>query len=264
MTYSNIGFIGCGNMGSALARAAAGKGRLYFADALPQKAEALAKELEGTVCDNAAIGRTCDLIFLSVRPQMMEAMLLLLRPILAARRDRFVLASMATALTTQTIADLAGGEYPVIRIMPNVAASVGAGMIQYCARNAEPKEVEAFCGLMEKAGIFDCIDENLIDAASAVSSCGLAYVSLALEAMADGGVACGLPRDKALLYAAQTLIGAGKLVRDTGDHPGVLKDKVCSSGGTTIQGVRALEDAGARAAFFEAVIASYEKTLELK
>ena len=262
--YRSIGFIGCGNMGSALARACKGRGELYFSNRSPEKAEALAKALQGTACDNETIARSCDLIFLGVKPQMMAGMLEPLRPVLAARGERFVLVSMAAALTTETIQALAGGSYPVIRIMPNTPVAVGEGVIQVCSKACTEAEVEGFCALMERAGLLDRIDEHLIDAAASVSGCGPAFLCLVMEALADGGVACGLPRAKALRYAAQTLLGTGRLALETGEHPGLLKDKVCSPGGTTIQGVRALENGAARAAFTEAVIAAYEKTLEMK
>ena len=113
------------------------------------------------------------------------------------------------------------------------------------------------------AGLVDQVPEGLIDAASCVSGCGPAFAYLFLEALADGGVACGLPRDKALAYAAQMLAGSARMVLETGAHPGALKDAVCSPGGSTIQGVRALEKGGLRAAAMDAVLAAYEKTQEL-
>ena len=262
--YPTIGFIGCGNMGGALARAVQGRGELLFANRSPEKAETLARELGGTACDNETVARTCSLIFLGVKPQMMAGMLAPLQPVLAARQDRFVLCSMAAALSAADIRALAGGEYPVIRIMPNTPVSVGAGVLQVCSLGATGDEVAAFCSLMDRAGLVDVIDEHLLDAAAAVSGCGPAFLCLALEGMADGGVACGLPRAKALRYAAQTLLGTGLMALESGDHPGVLKDRVCSPGGTTIQGVRALENAAVRAAFLEAVTAAYEKTLALR
>ena len=262
--FQTIGFIGCGNMGGALARAAAGKGRLFFADPHAEKTAALEASLGGTVTDNETIAATCELIFLGVKPQKMERMFAPLREILASRKDRFVLVSMAAALSMDTVAQMAGGDYPIIRIMPNTAVCVGAGMIQACSKHTTQAETDAFCELMQNAGVLDLVDEHLLDAAGSVSGCGPAFLCLALEGMADGGVACGLPREKALLYAAQTIYGLGKMAQTTGAHPGVLKDQVTSPGGTTIQGVRALENAGVRAGFMEAVIAAYEKTLALR
>jgi pyrroline-5-carboxylate reductase len=183
---------------------------------------------------------------------------------LAERTDRFVLVTMAAGLTCQRIQELAGGDYPVIRLMPNTPASIGQGMIQFCSLGADEEEVERIKTVLAPAGRLDPIPEQLIDAASAVSGCGPAYAYLFLEALADGGVACGLPRDKALTYAAQMLSGAAQMVLTGGQHPGALKDAVCSPGGTTIQGVRTLEERGFRAAAMDAVIAAYDKTLEIR
>ena len=124
-------------------------------------------------------------------------------------------------------------------------------------------EVEEFCDKMAGAGRFDALEERLMDAASAVSGCGPAFVYQFIEAMADGGVACGLPRAKAQEYAAQTLAGAAGMVLATGRHPGQLKDEVCSPGGSTIAGVYALEQGGVRAAVMGAVVASWKKNGEL-
>ena len=266
--YQSIGFIGTGNMGSALARAAdkgAAEGaRLYLANRTPAKAEALCGQLRrAAVFTNEEIARSCDIIFLAVKPQMMAGMLAGIRPVLAARTDRFVLATMAAGLSCARIRELAGLSCPVIRLMPNTPASIGAGVVQYCGLDAAPEELDAFAALIAPAGLVDRVDEGLIDAASAVSGCGPAYAYLFIEALADGGVACGLPRDKALAYAAQMVAGSARMVLESGKHPGALKDAVCSPGGTTIQGVRTLEERGFRAAAMDAVIAAYEKTAEL-
>ena len=264
MVFRNIGFLGCGNMGGALAGACAKRTKqILLANRTPAKAEALAAELNCQAADNRTVAEQCDLIFLGVKPQMMGALLAELAPVLSARQDRFVLVSMAAGLTIGTIRAMAGGDYPVIRIMPNTPAAIGEGMILYCAEGVEPEEKTAFVDVMQAAGSFDELSESLIDAGSAVSGCGPAFVYPFIEAMADGAGACGLPRAKAQLYAAQTLVGAARLVLESGDHPGALKDAVCSPGGSTIQGVRALEQNGFRSAVMEAVIAAYEKTVAL-
>lgn len=264
MVFRNIGFLGCGNMGGALAGACAKRTKhILLANRTPAKAEALAAELNCQAADNRDVAERCDLIFLGVKPQMMGALLAELAPVLSARQDRFVLVSMAAGLTIGTIRAMAGGNYPVIRIMPNTPAAIGEGMILYCAEGVETEEKTAFVDVMQAAGSFDELSESLIDAGSAVSGCGPAFVYPFIEAMADGAVACGLPRAKAQHYAAQTLVGAAKLVLESGDHPGALKDAVCSPGGSTIQGVRALEQNGFRSAVMEAVIAAYEKTVAL-
>lgn len=267
MMFHSIGFIGTGHMGGALARAAAkgaGGNPIYLANRSPEKAKKLARELDCKVADNHTVARHCDLIFLGVKPQIMERVLKDLAPILKERTDRFVLASMAAGLSASTIQAMAGGAYPVIRLMPNTPVAVGAGVIQYCGLDTTAEELEAFRTLMAPAGLVDEINEDLCDAASAVSGCGPAFCALFVEALADGGVACGLPRDKALAYTAQTLKGAAKLMLETGIHPGDMKDGVCSPGGTTIQGIRVLEEQGFRAAAMKAVIAAYEKTLSFE
>ena len=125
------------------------------------------------------------------------------------------------------------------------------------------RQLKEFLELMSGAGRFARLEERLIDAGSSVSGCGPAFADLFMEALADGGVACGLPRAKALAYAAQMVEGTAKLMLEQHAHPGVLKDGVCSPGGTTIQGVRALEANGFRSAAMEAVIAAYDKTVAM-
>ena len=161
---------------------------------------------------------------------------------LKSRKDDFVLVTIAAGLTTEKIRDFAKGEYKVIRIMPNTPCLLGVGMLLYTAtKDVTSDELETFLADMKCAGVWDEIPENLIDAASAVSGCGPAFVYMFIEALADGGVKCGLPREKALKYAAQTLKGAAVMVEQTGKHPELLKDEVCSPGGSTIEGVAALE-----------------------
>jgi len=263
--FESIGFIGTGNMGGAIARAvsAGGARAILLSNRTRAKAEALARVLPGAaVSDNGEIARTCGLIFLGVKPQMMGEVLSQIGPILRARSG-YVLATMAAGLSCAKVRELAGTDCPVIRMMPNTPAAVGAGVVQYCGLDASREQLDAFAALLAPAGLVDLLPENLIDAASALSGCGPAYAYLFLEALADGAVACGLPRDKAAAYAAQTLLGSARLALERGGNPGALKDAVCSPGGTTIQGVRKLEEGAFRAAAMDAVIAAYEKTLEL-
>ena len=264
MLFQTIGFIGCGNMGSALARAVQKEGRtILLSNRTSAKAEALAEEIGGTPSDNRSIAAQCDMIFLGVKPQMMASMLQGIAPVLKERISPVVLVTMAAGLSTDSIQRMVELPCPVIRIMPNTPASIGAGMILYCQSGVTLDELEEFQTLMAGAGRLDQLPEGLIDAGSAVSGCGPAFVYLFIEALADGGVACGLPREKALTYAAQTVLGSAELVLQSSKHPGALKDAVCSPAGTTIQGVRALEQNGFRSAAMEAVIAAYEKTLSL-
>lgn len=261
-----IGFIGCGNMGSALAMAAAKAkiSEVYLANRTPAKAEALAEQIGATVSTNEEIAATCNIIFLGVKPHLLRDLLATLSPIFAERQDRFLLISMAAGVTIASIEEAVGERYPIIRIMPNTPTSVGEGLIQYCQNSAVTDDMEAdFLATLAHAGKLDPLDEHLIDAASAVSGCGPAFVCLFVEALADGGVKCGLPRQKALEYAAQTVLGTGKLLLESGKHPGDLKDAVCSPGGSTIRGVSALEDHAFRAAVIAAVEAAYLRNKEL-
>ncbi len=264
MEFQKIGFIGCGNMGSALATTIQKNDRsIYLSNRTPAKAEALASKIGAQVQSNMEIATDCDLIFLGIKPQMMGDLLQEISSTLNARSTPAVLVTMAAGLTMQTIQMLAQGNAPIIRIMPNTPVAIGKGMILYCTQNVSQKATDEFCSLLSGAGRLDELPESLIDAGSAISGCGPAFVYLFLEALADGGVACGLPRAKAQAYAAQTLIGSAELVLQGEQHPGTLKDAVCSPAGTTIQGVRELERNGFRSAAMEAVIAAYDKTCAL-
>ena len=267
MLNYTFSFIGTGSMGSALAAAAVKNlppEYILLSNRTRAKAEKTAEKLGcavGSVEEAAASGRY---IFLGVKPQMMAGLFEEIRPILARRTDRFILVSMAAGLTLDRITELAGRKCPVIRIMPNTPCAVGAGVILYDANGeVTPEELEKFTAAMAGAGLLDRLEERLIDAGSAVAGCGPAFACLFLEALADGGVACGLPRQKALTYAAQMLRGTASLLLETGQHPGAMKDAVCSPGGSTIAGVRTLEENGFRGAVMDAVIAALERTAEL-
>ncbi len=259
-----IGFIGCGNMGGALILAVAKKHfpeHIFVYDLDTAKAEHYKELLDVKVASLAEIA-ACDLIVLGVKPQVMAATLTSLRPYLE-KRAGYTLVSMAAGLSIASLREMLGLPSPVIRIMPNTPASVGEGMILYTCASVDDEEERFFLYTFSAAGRLDKLDERLIDAASALSGCGPAFVCLFAEALADGAVACGLPRDKANLYAAQTLLGTAKLLLESGKHPGALKDAVCSPGGTTIEGVRALEEGALRGTVMDAVAAAYEKTLAL-
>ena len=203
----------------------------------------------------------CGKTIASVRRNLLAE----LAPALRERQGRLVLVSMAAGLNITDIQEMAGGGYPILRIMPNTPCSIGEGMILYTPGPGVTEEEERiFLEAMAGAGRFSSIPERLMDAGSAVAGCGPAFVDLFVEAMADGGVACGIPRAQALEFAAQMMAGSARLILESGQHPGVLKDAVCSPGGSTIQGVRKLEEAGFRGAVMDAVIAACEKNGNLK
>lgn len=261
------GFIGIGNMGGALMTAAAKKlGSDFMVCDFDQKKVADAVEKYGCVSGTAAqIAQDCRYIFLGVKPQMAEDACRDLIAPLAERTGKPVIVSMMAGLTTDTVRKFCGGDYKVIRIMPNIATAVGESMTLCTSTdNVTEDEMEKFLDFMSESGKFDRIPEKLIDAGMALSGCGPAFVCLFIEALADGAVACGVPRKSAMEYAAQMILGTVTLMQETGKHPAVMKDEVCSPAGTTIAGVRALEENGFRNAAMEAVIAAYEKTKALK
>ena len=276
-----IGFIGCGRMGSAIAGAVAGavagannrqtagnqsekQIEIYISEHNRAKREEFAAGIGAEFMSNEGICENCGLIFFGVKPGALLPLLSELAPRLAKNPGAVVVSMAAGIALGQAEACLTPGT-PVVRIMPNTPAAVGRGMIQYCA-NAAARErgLADFLRLMSAAGRLDEVDEAMIDAASAVSGCGPAFAYIFLEALADGGVLCGLPRGKALLYAAEMLRGAAEMALSAGKHPGELKDEVCSPGGSTIEGVLKLEEGGFRAAAQNAVIAAYRKTLAMR
>lgn len=255
------GFLGCGNMGSAIARAISLKTKDIVITDRSGKAKNLAKEL-GILYADAETVAACDVVFLAVKPQMMQQAIEPIKGILQVNKP--LLISMAAGLKINSIEKMAGAKLPVIRIMPNTPAQVGMGMTLYsCNEEVTQTQLSQFLSDMERSGKLDAVNESLIDAAGVVSGCGPAYIYVFAEALADGAVACGVPRAKALEYAAATLMGAGKMLLDTGMHPGELKDAVCSPGGSTIAGINALEQNGFRGTVIDCVKASYERNKEL-
>lgn len=261
-----VGFIGCGNMGGALIKAAAKSidpKNIYVYDRYREKAAALSALLGVVSAEENKIIEEANYIFLGVKPQALKGTIAEIRDNLKNRND-FAVISMAAGVKISTIISLFGFDLPVIRIMPNTPVSVGEGMILYDANSlVQDIQKEEFLNILSKAGRIDYLPEHLIDAGCALSGCGPAFVDLFAEALSDAGVKCGLPRDKALLYAAQTLLGASKLIVETGTHPAVLKDAVCSPGGSTIAGVHKLEENGFRGSVMDAVCAAFERTKEL-
>lgn len=257
-----IGFLGCGSMGGAIARAVSQVTKDVVLTDRSGRGKALADQLGVAYGSAQEIARDCDWIFLAVKPQMMEEALSPIRERLQEKKP--LLVTMAAGLSMEKIETMAGGDLPVIRMMPNTPAMVGAGMTQYCCNSlVTEKNEQHFLSFMAHTGHVDKLEEQLIDAASALSGCGPAYMYLFLEGLADGAVACGIPRAKAYEYAAATMEGAAKLMLTAGQHPGQLKDAVCSPGGGTIQGVRVLEEKGLRAAAMDCVIAAFEKSRKL-
>lgn len=264
--HYTFGFIGTGNMGSAIAKAVSkskGGKNIALANRSKQKAQNVADQIGATVVDNRAIAKQCDYIFLGVKPQMMEQVIGDIRDILQSRKNEIVLVSMAAGISCDKICNMAGGDVAVVRIMPNTPVAIGKGIILYCS-NAFAKDKERFVvDSLSEGGLVDKIDEKLIDAGSAVAGCGPAFAAMFAESLADGAVSCGLPREKAQMYAAKMMEGTACLITESGKHPAKLKDEVCSPGGSTIKGVETLENNNFRGAVMSAISASYSKTKEL-
>ena len=263
-----FGVIGTGNMGGALARAVCRKvpgERVFLSNRTYSKAAVLASEL-GCVAetDNNAVAHKAKYIFLGVKPQGMPELLEGLSPIFKAREDRFILVNIAAGLDIAKIQVMAGANYPFIQLKPNTPAGIGEGMSLYLSSpEVEAEEEAVFLEALEASGRLSLLPEKLMDIGGVLAGCGPAFVDMFIEALADGGVACGLPRAQAVELAAQMVAGSARLVLESGKHPGQLKDEVCSPGGVTIQGVRKLESLGFRSAVMEAVIAAYEKNLSM-
>jgi pyrroline-5-carboxylate reductase len=260
-----FGFIGCGNMGGALVKAVVKKvdaSKVAVCDFFEEKVLSMQKECGIVPSSVKEIAKNSRFIVLGVKPQNMQETLAPLSDALK-NNDGVTVITMAAGLSVSAIRSFIGAELPVIRIMPNTPAMLGAGMILYTTKGVSNEAENTFLSGFAKAGKIDKIPEEKIDAASALSGCGPAFVYAFAEALADGAVECGVPRDKAAIYAAQTLKGAAEMLLQFG-HPADLKDAVCSPGGTTIAGVHALENAGFRGATMDAVMAAYKRTLELK
>ena len=252
------GFIGCGNMCGAIAKALSKKTTDFAITDRSGKAKALGYPYVSA----EEIVRSAERVFLGVKPQMMAGVLEKLRP--ALQKKKPLLITMAAGLTMAQIDAMAGGGLPIIRIMPNTPMAVGQGLTLYCANElVDEATVADFLADMEYSGILDPVPEKLFDAAGTVSGCGPAYMYMFIEAMADGAVSCGVPRKQAMEYAAMTMLGAAEMVLQSGQHPGALKDAVCSPGGSTIAGVKALEDGGFRATVMNCIQAATRRNGEL-
>lgn len=254
------GFIGCGNMGGALAAAAAksvGGQAIYLADADAAKMQTLAQKIGAHCSSLEEIAEKCDYIVLGVKPQGMAQ---LLENISIEGNPTMV--SMAAGLSTATLAGMLKKDLGWIRIMPNTPVAVGEGRILYSVKNAEGAE-QGFLHLFAQAGKLYKIEENLIDAGTALSGCGPAFVYLFIEALAEGAAKCGVPAEMVVDLAAGTVLGAAKMVLQGEKEPAELRQNVCSPGGSTIEGVKSLEAEEFRAIVYRAIEKSYIRTKEL-
>lgn len=261
------GFIGSGRMATALIKGmlragTALPGSITASDPVAATREAVEAETGVAVTEsNLEVLRRSDVIVLAVKPQSVSAVLEQLRPSLTA--DHLII-SIAAGVSLATLAAGVGPERRIVRVMPNTPALVGEGASAYCrgphARAGDEEVVRSCLGAVGRAYR---VPESLLDAVTGLSGSGPAFVYVMIEALSDGGVRVGLPRDVATALAAQTVLGAARMVLETGEHPGVLKDQVTSPGGTTIAGLHALERGGVRAALIDAVEAAALRSAEL-
>ena len=268
-----ISCIGSGNMGTALMKGAAvsagvGPQNIGFTDADAAKAEAAAAALGGCVHDSNILAvQKADYVFLAVKPFILGTVLEEISPELKSRLNAGkvpVLISMAAGWTIEKIQTALGVKAPLVRIMPNTPALISRGVVAMTPSPEVPAErIAELEQILSGAGLVDRVEERYMDAVTGLSGSGPAFVCMFIEALADGGVLAGLPRDKALRYAAQTVLGSAAMVLETSKHPGELKDMVTSPGGTTIAGVATLENSGFRAAAINAVEAAWHRAREL-
>lgn len=262
-----IAFIGMGNMAGAMLKGIEKvyrKEELIFSRKDKEKREAFSKEsgIEGAE-DNIACAKAAKYIILAVKPQFFPTVLEEIRPVVDAGK---VIISIAAGIESVTIREALGGNVRVVRAMPNTPALLGEGMTGICYQDEEftEEELQTIETIFSSFGRAKKVEERLMNAVTCVSGSSPAYVYLFIEALADSGVKYGLPRAAAYEMAAQTVLGAAKMVLETGEHPAALKDKVCSPGGTTIAGVAALEEYGLRNAVIKATDACYKKAADLK
>lgn len=265
MNYRKAGCIGTGVMGTALMRSvltSAGSDELAVYDTDSLKAKDFASETGCFLASSAAeVTSMCHFVFLAVKPVILPR---LLEEITPSLKPDTVLVSMAAGVTIETISRHCGGHSQIIRIMPNTPVSVGSGVIAIApSAHVGDEDIQALVSLLGPSGLCEKTAETLMDAVTAVSGSGPAYGYIFIDALADAAVRMGMGREQALRYAAQTLKGAASMVLETGTHPAVLKDGVCSPAGTTIAAVTALEAAGFRNAVITAALSAWERAREI-
>ena len=262
----NVGFIGAGKMAEALISGILKHGvctpeRICVSDVSPERLEYMKKTFSIRTMDtNREAAREADVLFVAVKPHQAADVL----RETAKELPGTLVVSIAAGVTLSVLEEAAGKNVAIVRVMPNTPSLVGCGMAALAAgTHADDVALARAKVLMEAVGEAVVVDEDKMNAVTAVSGSGPAYMYLVIEAMADGGVRAGLPRDIALKLSAKTVMGAGLMVLETGEHPGRLKDNVTSPGGTTIEAMAILEENGVRGAFIEAVQAAYRRAREM-
>jgi len=258
-----VGFLGAGKMASALASGLvnaglAAKESILASDVNPQARSAFAAALGAkTTGFNPDVVKSCTVLIVAVKPDQVEDLLKEISPEL---NDRHLIVSIAAGVTLPKMEAALPPGTRVVRVMPNTPALVGASASGFAlGKGATSEDAALVTRLFSSVGVAYQVKESLLDAVTGLSGSGPAFVYMIIEALSDGGVAAGLPRDVATKLAAQTVLGGAKMVLETGMHPGALKDMVTSPGGTTIEGLHELEKAGVRGGLMNAVRAAAEK-----
>lgn len=261
-----IGFLGAGRMATALAKGWLRAGLVRAdscraSDPLASARQAFAAETGcSAVPDTCAVAAASEVLVLAVKPQSMPALLEEIRSSVTGR----LVVSIAAGIPLRQLAAALGPGCRLVRVMPNTPCLIGSSASAYSpGDNAAAEDIALVDRLLSAVGVAFRLPESLLDAVTGLSGSGPAFVYLMIEALSDGGVRVGLPRDVATVLAAQTVLGAAKMVLETRSHPGVLKDMVASPGGTTIAGLHVLERGGVRGALMDAVEAATRRAIEL-
>ena len=267
MTNTKIGFIGCGMMGGALIRAIAKSvppKNIVLFDTDPGKTESLADEVGAKTASSAdSVATEVDYLFIAVKPGFVAEVLQDITTVVPQEKLP-VFVSIAAGFKIEKLHKAALTEASFIRLMPNIPAAVGEGMIALtCDSDIDVKHVDMVKNVLSKAGKVEQVPEYLMDCVTGISGSGPAYGFVFIEALADAAVKLGMPRGQAYIYAAQTLKGAAAMVLENNEHPAMLKDAVCSPGGTTIDAVAVLEKTGFRNSVIEAACAAAKKSADL-
>ena len=257
-----IGFLGAGKMATALAKGWLPSASICASDPVQAARDHFTSQTGvNTLADNIGVVAQSDVVVLAVKPQNMPE---LLNEIRAGVQSQHLLLSIAAGITIKQITDAVGNDRRIVRVMPNTPCLVNASASAFAASSqASAADVQLVQDLLNRVGRAVQVPEKLLDAVTGLSGSGPAFVAVMIEALSDGGVRMGLPRDLATMLAAQTLLGSAKMLLETGLHTGQLKDMVASPGGTTIAGLHALEKGGLRGALMDAVEAATRRAVEL-
>ncbi|MBF8983334.1 pyrroline-5-carboxylate reductase [Lutibacter sp. B2] len=262
-----IGFIGCGNMGQAIIGGII-KSNMFSPENiiigdLNTKSLEVANEKYSirTTTDNNEVAKETDILVLSIKPNLYKVVIDGIKDLV---KDDVIVVTIAAGKDIKGTEEMFGRKLKIVRVMPNTPALVGEGMSAICANEVVTKEeLEGIIDIFESFGKAEIVNENLMDVVTSVSGSSPAYVYMFIEAMADAAVLDGMPRDQAYKMAAQAVLGAAKMVLETGIHPGKLKDMVCSPGGTTIEAVATLEEKGFRTAVISAMRECTKKSIKM-